>query len=161
MTQESETIKGFGAMDSESKDLESTELELENMIKKTRVYIKHKPKKKVSDIMEKELAELEALIKAGAMERSVNKKDSDEADIKLAELELENMAEIARLSRKLVRKKGMDRVDEELTEIEDTLKGVNLLERLLKPILIMKIDLDGDGTIDEFRQPDRISWVDG
>jgi len=71
------------------------------------------------------------------------------------------MAEIARLSRKLVRKKGLDRVDEELAEIEDTLKGVNLLERLLKPILIMKIDLDGDGTIDQFRQPDRISWVEG
>ena len=111
--------------------------------------------------MEKELAELEALIKAGSMERSANKKDSDEADIKLAELELENMAEIVRLSRKLVRKKGLDRVDEELAEIEDTLNGVNLLERLLKPILIMKIDLDGDGTIDEFRQPDRISWVEG
>jgi len=161
MTQESETIKGFGAMDSESKDLESTELELEDMIKKTRVYLKQKPEKKISDIMEKELAELEASIKAGAMERSLNKRCADQTDLKLAELELENMAEIARLSRKLVRKKGLDRVDEELSEIEDTLKGVNLLERLLKPILIMKIDLDGDGTIDKFRQPDRISWIEG
>jgi len=161
MTQESETIKGFGAMDSESKDLESTELELEKIVKKIRVYIKQRPKKKVSDIMEKELAELEASIKTGARERSVNKRDADEADMELAELELENMAEIARLSRKLVRKKGLDRVDEELAEIEGTLKGVNLLERLLNPILIMKIDLDGDGTIDEFRQPDRISWVEG
>jgi len=107
-----------------------------------------------------ELAELEALLKAGAMEKSVNTKDDDEADIKLAELELENMAEIAGLSRKLVRKKGLDRVDEELAEIEDTLKGVNLLERMLKPILIMKIDLDGNGTVDEFRQPDRIFWVE-
>ena len=161
MTQESEKITGVGILDSDSKELESTELELEDMIKKTRVYIKQKPKKKVSDIMEKELAELEALINAGSMERSANKKAADEADIKLAELELENMAEIVRLSRKLVRKKGLDRVDEELAEIEDTLNGVNLLERLLKPILIMKIDLDGDGTIDEFRQPDRISWVEG
>ena len=57
--------------------------------------------------------------------------------------------------------KELEEIIEELSEIEDTLKGVNLLERLLKPILIMNIDLDGDGTIDEFRQPDRISWVEG
>ena len=161
MSQESEKIKDFEMIDSESKELESTELELEDMMKKIRAYIKQKPKKNVSDIMEKELMELEALIKAGAMKRSANKKDADEADIKLAELELENMTEIVRLSRKLVRKKGLDRVNEELTEIEDALKGVNLLERVLKPVLIMKIDRDGDGTIDAFRQPDRISWVEG
>jgi hypothetical protein len=161
LTQESEKITGVGILDSDSKELESTELELEDMIKKTREYLKQKPKKKVSDIMEKELAELEALINDSAMERSVNKKDVDEADIKLAELELENMAEIVRLSRKLVRKKGSDRVDEELAATGETLKGDDLLERVLKPILIMKIDLDGDGTIDEFRQPDRISWVEG
>jgi len=143
----------------ESVDLESTELELENMINKTRLYIKQKPKKNVSDIMEEELAELEAMLQDGSMERSINKKSADEADLDLAELELENMAEIARLSKKLVTKKGIDKVDEELAEIEDTLKGDNLLERLLKPILIMNIDLDGDGTVDEFRQPDKISWM--
>jgi hypothetical protein len=43
--------------------------------------------------------------------------------------------------------------------MEDTLKGDNLLERLLKPVLIMKIDVDGDETVDEFRQPDKISWM--
>jgi hypothetical protein len=160
MTQEPDKIKVFGINDSVSKEFESTELELEDMIKKSRAYIQQRSKKKVAEIMEKELAELEALLKAGAMEKSVNTKDDDEADIKLAELELENMAEIAGLSRKLVRKKGLDRVDEELAEIEDTLKGVNLLERMLKPILIMKIDLDGNGTVDEFRQPDRIFWVE-
>ena len=93
------------------------------------------------------------------MERSVNKGSADEADMDLAELELENMAEIARLSNKLVRKKGFDLVDEGLSEIEDSLQGANLLERLLKPILIMKIDFGGDGTVDEFRQPDKISWM--
>ena len=52
-------------------------------------------------------------------------------------------------------------MDEELAETGDTLKEGDLLERVLKPILIMKIDLDGNGTVDEFRQPDRISWVEG
>ncbi|MGD2029829.1 MAG: hypothetical protein PVG86_07810, partial [Desulfobacterales bacterium] len=140
---------------------ESTELELENMVKKTKAYIEQKPRVNVSEIMEKALSELEASIKSGAMERSLNKRCADQEDLKLAELELENMAEIARLSKKLVRKKGLDRVDEELAEIDETLKGVNLLERLLRPVLIMKIDLNGDGTIDEFRQPDRISWIEG
>jgi hypothetical protein len=109
--------------------------------------------------MEEALTELEAMLKDNSMERSATKKSADEADLDLAELELENMAEIARLSKKLVSKKGIDKVNEELTEIEDTLKGDNLLERLLKPILIMNIDLDGDGTVDEFRQPDKISWM--
>jgi len=109
--------------------------------------------------MEEELAELEAMLKDGSMKRSAKKRSSDEADMNLAELELENMAEIARLSNKLIRKKGFDLVDEELAEIDDSLQGANLMERLLKPILIMKIDLDGDGTVDEFRQPDKISWM--
>jgi len=154
MTEGPITEKGPGSV-----ELESTELELENMAKKTRLYIKQKPKKDASDIMEEELAELEAMLNDGSMERSSNKRTTDEADLDLAELELENMADIARLSKKLVSKKGIDKVDEELAEIEDTLKGINLLERLLKPILIMKIDLDGDGTVDEFRQPDKISWM--
>jgi len=63
-----------------------------------------------------------------------NKRSADEADLDLAERELENMAEIARLSKKFVRKKGIDKVDEELAEIEETLKGINLVEKLLKPI---------------------------
>ena len=142
-----------------SAELESTELELENMANKTRLYIKQKPKKNPSDIMEEELAELEAMLTDGSMKRSATKTSAVEADLDLAELELENMAEIARLSKKLVSKKGIDKVNEELAEIEDTLKGDNLLERLLKPILIMNIDLDGDGTVDEFRQPDKISWL--
>jgi Vacuolar protein sorting-associated protein 62 len=142
-----------------SEELESTELELENMANKTRLYLKQKPKKNVSDILEEELAELEAMLKDGSIERSMNKRSADEADLNLAELELENMAEIARLSKKLIRKKGIDLADEELAEIEDSLQGAHLLERLLKPILIMKIDLDGDGTVDEFRQPDKISWM--
>ena len=142
-----------------SVELESTELELENMAKKTQLYIKQKSKKNVSDIMEEELAELEASLKDGSRERSLTKRSADEADLDLAELELENMAEIARLSKKLVTKKGMDKVNEELAEMEDTFKGDNLLERLLKPVLIMKIDVDGDGTVDEFRQPDTISWM--
>jgi hypothetical protein len=131
------------------------------MVKKTKAYLEQKPRVNVSEIMEKALSELEASIKSSAMERSLNKRCADQEDLKLAELELENMAEIARLSKKLVRKKGLDRVDEELAEIDETLKGVNLLERLLRPVLIMKIDLNGDGTIDEFRQPDRISWIEG
>jgi hypothetical protein len=143
----------------ESVELESTEAELENMAKKARLYIKQKPKKTASDIMEEALTELEASLKDGSTERSATKMSADEADLDLAELELENMAEIARLSNKLASKKGIDKVDEELTEIEDTLKGDNLLERLLKPILILNIDLDGNGTVDEFRQPDKISWI--
>jgi hypothetical protein len=143
----------------ESAELESTELELENMAKKTRLYIKQKPKQNASEIMEEALTELEAMLKDGSMERSATKKSVVEADLDLTELELENMADIARLSKKLVSKEGIDKVNEELTEIEDTLKGDNLLERLLKPILIMNIDLDGDGTVDEFRQPDKISWM--
>ena len=143
----------------ESTELDSTELELEDMIKKTRAYLKQKSKKSASDIMEEELAELEAALKDSSLERSANKKSVHEADLALAELELENMAAIASLSNKLIRKKGMDRVNEELTEMEDSIKGTNLLERLLKPILIMNIDLDGDGTVDEFRQPDKISWM--
>jgi hypothetical protein len=144
---------------SESVEVELTEVELENMAKKTMLYIKQKQKKNASDIMEEALTELEGMLKSGSMERSATKKSADEADLDLAELELENMAEIARLSKKLVSKKGIDKVDEELTEIEDTLKGDNLLERLLKPILIMNIDFDGDGTVDEFRQPDKIFWM--
>ena len=151
--------KESGQADFESTELESTELELENMIIKTRSYLKNKPKKDVADIMEEELAELEAMLESNSIERSATKRSSDEADMALAELELENMAEIARLSNKLVEKKGIDQVDQELTEIEETLKGDNLLERLLKPIIIMKIDADGDGTVDEFRQPDKISWM--
>jgi len=151
--------KDPGSAELESTELESAELELENMINKTRLYIKQKPKKDVSDIMEEELAELEAMLKDGSMKRSAKKRSADEADMNLAELELENMAEIARLSNKLIRKKGFDLVDEELAEIDDSLQGANLMERLLKPILIMKIDLDGDGTVDEFRQPDKISWM--
>ena len=58
MTEEPIKDKGPG-----STELESTELELENMIKKTRLYIKQKSKKNVSDIMEEELAELEAMLK--------------------------------------------------------------------------------------------------
>ena len=143
----------------EAAELESTEVELESMAKKARLYIKQNPKKDASDIMEEALTELEGMLEDGSMERSATKKSADEADLDIAELELENMADIARLSKKLVSKKGLDKVDEELKEIEDTLKGDNLLERLLKPILIMNIDLDGDGVIDEFRQPDLISWM--
>ena len=159
VTEEPIKEKSPESVDLESTELESAELELENMIKKTRLYIKQKPKKSVSDIMEEELAELETMLKDGSMERSANKRSVDEADMDLAELELENMAEIVRLSKKLVRKKGFDLVDEELAEIEDSLQGANLLERLLKPILIMEIDIDGDGAVDEFRQPDKISWM--
>lgn len=110
--------------------------------------------------MEKELDELEKTLKDSSMKISEEKRDSGARDLTLAELELENMAEIARLSRKLVRKEGVDRVDEELAELEDTINGTNMLRRLLKPVLIMKVDIDGDGTVDEFRQPDEIVRLD-
>lgn len=143
--------KASGEMNAKRTELE----ELEDIIKAHSV---GKPaKKKIADKMEAELAELESMIKASSIERSSKKKASDAVSIELAELELENMIEVARLSRKLVKKKGIDRVNEELAELEDTIEGDNLLERLLKPILIMKIDLDADGIVDKVQQPDRIS----
>ena len=51
-------------------------------------------------------------------------------------------------------------MDEELAELEDTINGTNLLRRLLKPVLIMEVDINGDGTVDEYRQPDEISRLD-
>ena len=94
------------------------------------------------------------------MKISIRKRDTGAADVTLAELELENMIQIARLSKKLVRKEGVDRMDEELAELEDTINGTNLLRRLLKPVLIMEVDINGDGTVDEYRQPDEISRLD-
>jgi hypothetical protein len=145
--------------DFESTELESTELELEDLIKKTRAYLKQRPHKTAHEIMEEELAELEAMLKVGSLKRSVDKKSVHEADLDVTELELENMAEIARLSNKLLTKKGIDRADEELTEMAETIKGTNVLERLLKPVLILNIDVNGDGTVDEMKQPDKISWM--
>lgn len=142
-----------------STELNSTELELEKMANKTRLYIKQKSKKNVAYIMEEELAELDAMLMNRSTKKSTTKSGTDKTDLDLEELELENMAEIVRLSKQLVTKKGADRVNEELKEAEDAFKGVNLLERLLKPIFIMTIDLNGDGTIDEYRQPDKISWM--
>jgi len=110
--------------------------------------------------MEKELEELERTLKSSSMKISAEKREAGARDLTLAELELENMSEIARLSRKLVRKEGIDRVDEELAELEDTINGTNMLRRLLKPVLIMKVDIDGDGDVDEFRQPDEILRLD-
>ena len=121
--------------------------------------LQQKSKKNVADIVEEELAELDTMLKNGPMKKAEAKKSIAEADLNLAELELENMAEIVRLSKNLVRKKLGESVDEELKEAEDTLKGINLLERLLKPIFIMQIDLDGNGTVDKYRQPDKISWM--
>ena len=142
-----------------STEFDSTESELEKMANKTRLYIKRKSKKNAAVIMEEELAELDAVLMNDSLKKSATIKDTKDADLNLAELELENMADIVRLSKNLVRKKLGDRVDEELKEAEDTLKGINLLERLLKPIFIMKIDLDGDGTIDQYRQADKITWM--
>jgi hypothetical protein len=148
-----------GQGDFESTELESTELELEDMIKKTRSYLKQRPKKTAYEIMEEELAELEAMLEDRSLESPGRAKSVHEADLRLTELELENMAEIARLSNELLSKKGIDRADEELTEMVETIKGTNVLERLLKPVLILNVDVDGDGTVDELKQPDKIFWM--
>ncbi len=143
---------------SDSGDIDSAERDLERIAREAR---RRKLKKEdLARRMDEELAELEETLKANSMKISLRKRDAGAVDVTLAELELENMIAIARLSKKLVRKEGIDRMDEELAELEDTINGTNLLRRLLKPILIMEVDINGDGTVDEYRQPDEISRLD-
>lgn len=143
---------------SDARDIDSAERDLERIARESR---KRKLKKEdLARRMDEELAELEETLKANSMKISLRKRDTSAVDVTLAELELENMIEIARMSKKLVRKEGVDRVDEELAELEDIINGTNLLRRLLKPVLIMEVDIDGDGTVDEYRQPDEISRLD-
>jgi|GEM_PF-2295183 len=147
-------IKAPGGTEAELEELEDT-MRADFMAKASP--IERARRKEISDRMEAELEELEDMIRASSIERAAKRKASGEVDIKSVELELENMIEVARLSRKLVRERVPDRVE---AELEDTIEGDNLLERLLKPILIMEVDFDGNGTVDELRQPDKISRLE-